>query len=125
MRREKERVVPVISALARNINIPISIDTTKAEVARAAVAAGAGMVNDVSALRFDPDMAAVVAEAGVPVVVMHMKGTPEDMQDAPTYTDLMGEILGFLAEAVQRGRECRYSTGFRVDRSGYRFWKDL
>jgi len=120
---EKERVVPVISALARNVSIPISIDTTKAEVARAAVAAGAGMVNDVSALRFDPDMAAVVAEAGVPVVVMHMKGTPKDMQNAPTYSDLMGEILAFLAEAVQRAVDAGIPRDFVLIDPGIGFGK--
>jgi dihydropteroate synthase len=99
---EKERVIPVIERLAGSVSIPISIDTTKAEVARAALEAGAGMVNDVSAMRFDPDMASVVAEAGVPVVLMHMKGTPGNMQDAPVYTDLMGEIRAFLEEAAGR-----------------------
>lgn len=75
-REEIDRVVPVISALAAVLDIPISIDTTKADVARAALAAGASMINDISALRFDPELAEVAAGAGVPVVLMHMKGTP-------------------------------------------------
>lgn len=100
--QEMERVLPVIEALSRELDVPISIDTTKAEVARAAVSAGASMLNDVSALRFDPDMAATAAESGVPVVLMHMKGKPRDMQEAPQYTDLIGEILSFLKEAIQR-----------------------
>ena len=99
---EKDRVVPVIEALAREVDIPISIDTTKAEVARAAFQAGASILNDVSALRFDPALAGLAAEAGVPVVLMHMKGEPRDMQVAPTYEALMPEIRTFLADAVQR-----------------------
>lgn len=99
---EKDRVVPVIEALAREVHIPISIDTNKAEVARAAFQAGARLLNDVSALRFDPALAEVAAEAGVPVVLMHMKGEPRDMQVAPTYDALIPEILAFLEDAVQR-----------------------
>ncbi len=99
---EMDRVLPVIEALAGAVDVPISIDTTKAEVARQALAAGAGLLNDVSALRFDPDMAPMAAETGVPLVLMHMKGTPGDMQKDPQYDDLMGEVLVFLEEAVQR-----------------------
>ncbi len=99
--QEMERVLPVIEALSRELDIPISIDTTKAEVARAALTAGASLLNDVGALRFDPDMAEVAAESGVPVVLMHMKGRPRDMQEAPEYKDLIGEIILFLREAIQ------------------------
>lgn len=98
---EMERVLPVIEALAGEVDVPVSIDTTKAEVARAALAAGAGMLNDVSALRFDPDMAGVAAESGAPLIVMHMKGTPGDMQEDPRYEDLIGEIRAFLEEVVR------------------------
>ena len=104
---EMERVLPVIEALAGEVDVPVSIDTTKAEVARAALAAGALMLNDVSALRFDPGMAGVAAESGAPLIVMHMKGTPGDMQKDPRYDDLIGEIRVFLEgvvqEAVQAG----------------------
>jgi len=104
---EMERVLPVIEALAGEVDVPVSIDTTKAEVARAALAAGAVMLNDVSALRFDPGMAGVAAESGAPLIVMHMKGTPGDMQKDPHYDDLIGEIRVFLEgvvqEAVQAG----------------------
>lgn len=100
--REMERVLPVIEALAAQIHVPISIDTTRAEVARKALAAGASVINDVSALRFDPGMAAVAAESGAPLVLMHMQGTPGDMQKDPRYDDLMGEILEFLEQAVER-----------------------
>lgn len=98
---EMERVLPVIEALAGEVDVPISVDTTKAEVARAALAAGAGMLNDVSALRFDREMGAVAAESGAPLIVMHMKGTPGDMQKDPHYDDLIGEILAFLEAVVQ------------------------
>lgn len=102
---EMERVLPVIEALVREIDIPVSIDTTKAAVAREALAAGAAMLNDVSALRFDPDMAGLAAERDAPLVLMHMKGTPGDMQKNPHYEDLIGEILAFLQGAVSRAVE--------------------
>jgi dihydropteroate synthase len=99
---EIRRVVPVIEALFPRIRIPISIDTTKAAVARAAIRAGASMINDVSALHFDPEMAAVVREAGVPVTLMHMLGTPKTMQQDPVYTDVVREVFAFLKEAIRR-----------------------
>jgi dihydropteroate synthase len=98
---ELARVLPVIEALAARAGVPISIDTTKASVARAALAAGASMVNDVSAFRGDPDMAAVVAEAGVPVCLMHMLGRPKTMQDDPRYDDVVSEVAAFLAERAR------------------------
>jgi len=100
--QELGRVIPVIKALSREVEVPISIDTYKSEVARQALEAGATMVNDVSALRFDPAMGPLVAEAGVPIVLMHMKGTPKDMQIKPTYKDLLGEIAGFLSRAIEQ-----------------------
>jgi dihydropteroate synthase len=99
---ETHRVLPLVQALAPRIPIPISIDTTKAEVARRALDAGAAMINDVSALRTDPRMGAVVARAGVPLILMHMLGTPKTMQVAPAYTHLLAEITAFLADAVGR-----------------------
>lgn len=99
---ELARVVPVIEALSKEIEIPISVDTIKAEVAREALMAGASMINDISALRFDPNIASVAAESGVPVILMHMKGTPADMQDNPTYDQLIPEILDFLRDAIDR-----------------------
>lgn len=99
---ELDRVIPVIEALSKEIEIPISIDTIKAGVAREALGAGASMINDISALRFDPHMASVAAEAGVPVILMHMKGTPSNMQDNPTYDELIPEILDFLRDAIDR-----------------------
>ncbi len=98
---ELERVVPVIRSLRKKTPVFISVDTTKSGVARAALDAGADIVNDTSALRFDPAMPGVVARAGAAVVLMHMKGTPSTMQNAPRYDDLLGEIGGFLAERIR------------------------
>jgi len=103
---EIDRVVPVIEDVVRWAATPISIDTTKAAVARAALDAGATLVNDVSALRFDPEMAGTVAAAGVPLVLMHMRGTPKTMQQGQiVYGDLLGEIAGFLAGRIQQARQ--------------------
>ena len=99
---EIERVIPVIQALSRELKIPISIDTCKAKVARQALQVGASMINEISALRSDPDMISIAAEAGVPVILMHMKGVPGNMQDNPTYDNLIPEILDFLKDAVDR-----------------------
>ncbi len=99
---EMARVIPVISALSKEIPVPISIDTYKSKVAQAALNAGASMINDVSALRLDPHMATVAAEANVPVILMHMQGTPESMQLHPVYDNLIREIMDFLKGAVAR-----------------------
>lgn len=99
---EMDRVIPVIESLRKEISIPLSIDTYKAGVAQEALKSGASMINDVSSLRFDPAMGRVAAEAQVPVVLMHIKGTPGDMQDNPTYEDLIPEIIDFLKDAISR-----------------------
>ncbi len=96
---ELRRVIPVIEALAAQTALPISVDTSKPEVMRAAVAAGAGLVNDVHALRREGALDAVAA-LGVPVVLMHMQGEPGAMQDAPVYDDLVAEVHRFLAERI-------------------------
>ena len=93
---ECERVLPVVEALAAEVGVPVSIDTSKAAVAQRAIEAGAAMINDVTALRSDPEMPRVAAEAGVPVVLMHMLGSPRTMQNDPQYDDLMGEIIAYL-----------------------------
>jgi len=98
---ETRRVVPVIAELAEKTRIPISIDTSKAAVARPALEAGAALVNDIRALRSDPGLAALAAEFGVPVILMHMRGEPRNMQVAPRYDDLIGEIYAFLEHAAQ------------------------
>lgn len=94
--QEMDRVLPVIEDLAAKTSLPLSIDTMKPDVARAAVTAGAGMWNDVSALRGAGDAPEVAAELGVPVVLMHMKGGPGTMQDAPRYDDVVSEVIAFL-----------------------------
>jgi dihydropteroate synthase len=106
---EISRVVPIIEAVRRRVEIPISVDTRKAEVARAALEAGAQVVNDVSGLR-DPGMAAVVAEAGAGLVLMHMRGTPETMQVAPSYSDVVGEVVVELARSVELARAAGVAT---------------
>jgi dihydropteroate synthase len=93
---EIQRVLPVVQGLRRTVKIPISIDTYKARVARAALAAGADIVNDISALRFDPEMAALLATEKVPVVLMHMQGTPQTMQAEPRYNNVLREVQDFL-----------------------------
>ena len=97
---ESARVLPVIEKLAPRISVPISIDTTKAIVAKRAIESGAAMINDISALQMDPEMMVVAAEYGVPVVLMHMKGIPKTMQVSPTYGDLINEIKTFLTNAI-------------------------
>jgi dihydropteroate synthase len=97
---EIRRVIPVIENLAARISIPISIDTTKAGVARRAIQAGASIINDVSALRLDHGIADVAAEYDVPIILMHMLGTPKTMQTDPVYDDLIKEIKEFLKNAM-------------------------
>ncbi|KAA2285752.1 dihydropteroate synthase [Arenimonas fontis] len=99
VQEELRRVLPVIERLARETALPISVDTSKPEVMRAAVAAGAGMINDVYALRRDGALEAA-AQAGVPVVLVHMQGEPRTMQEAPHYDDLLAEVHRFLADRV-------------------------
>ncbi|MDQ6745304.1 MAG: dihydropteroate synthase [Actinomycetota bacterium] len=98
---ERERVVPVIKGLlAAGVRARISVDTSKAEVAAAALQAGASIVNDVTALRGDPEMAALIAERGAEVCLMHMLGEPRTMQRDPRYADVVGEVRSFLCERV-------------------------
>ena len=97
---ELRRVLPVVEALAGSVGVPISVDTMKAEVARRTLAAGAALINDVSALRYDDAMAEVVAETGCPICLMHMQGMPKTMQDDPRYDDVVDEVLRFLEERI-------------------------
>ncbi len=102
---EIRRVVPAIKELSGQIAIPISIDTTKAGVARQAIEAGASIVNDISALRFDDEMAGTVSYYEVPVILMHMLGTPKTMQVAPKYDNIVQKIKTFLEKAVKRAEK--------------------
>jgi len=97
---ELKRVIPVIEGLARHIDVPISIDTYKSRVARKAAEAGAEIINDISGMTFDPDMAKVVRESGLPVVIMHIKGTPKDMQKNPYYDDVLQELMNYFDERI-------------------------
>jgi len=103
LQEERERVIPVIKGIREaHPHIPISVDTMKSAIAAEAVAAGATMVNDVSAGQSDPDMLRVVAELNVPYIIMHRKGNAQTMQQNPTYTDVVGEVLEFLRERALR-----------------------
>ena len=101
LEEELERVIPVIRELAGEVDVPISIDTYKSEVAKEAIDAGASIINDISGLRFDDRMAGLAAETGVALVVMHIKGTPRDMQVDPHYDDLLKEIGDYLSRSIE------------------------
>ncbi|MCU0574191.1 MAG: dihydropteroate synthase [Syntrophobacteraceae bacterium] len=108
---ELRRVIPVIEGIRKFSEIPVSIDTTKAAVARRALDSGADMVNDVSALALDEEMVDLVARTGVPLILMHMQGTPRTMQENPHYDSLFSEIISFLEERTQ------FAVKHGVDRS--------
>lgn len=102
---ERRRLIPVVAAVAKAVSVPISVDTSKAVVAKAAIDAGAVIVNDVTALRGDPAMVDLIAMSGAGVVLMHMQGTPQTMQLAPRYHDVVEEVGDFLAERVRFATE--------------------
>jgi dihydropteroate synthase len=120
---EIRRVVPVIEALAAQIPVPISIDTTKSEVARQALAAGASIINDISALRTDPALGPLAAEQGVPVILMHMLGTPKTMQVKPAYRDVVAEVRTFLVDAIARAEAQGIDRGRIIVDPGIGFGK--
>lgn len=109
---ESRRVIPVIERITQHLNLPISIDTYKAEVARRALSSGARIINDITALRQDPLMAELAAREGVPVILMHMLGTPKTMQIHPTYDSVMNELILFFEERMMAARR----AGVRQDR---------
>lgn len=121
---EIARIVPVITALAGRTDVPISVDTSKPEVMRAAIAAGAGMVNDVCALR-EPGALAVIEQTGVAVCLMHMQGAPRTMQDAPHYDDVTAEVHRFLAERIFACQMAGIDKRRIVVDPGFGFGKDL
>lgn len=102
---EIRRAIPVVEELVRRTRIPVSIDTYKAAVAKRALNAGAAMVNDISGLRFDPAMPEVIAKSGVPVIIMHIKGIPKDMQVDPVYEALIPEIVDYLRMGIRIAAE--------------------
>ena len=101
LQEEIARTIPVIEEISKKIKVPVSIDTYKAEVAKRALDAGASIVNDISGLRFDPEMPKVVSQYKVPVVIMHIKGTPKNMQANPIYEALIPEIMDYLRESIK------------------------
>lgn len=122
---ELRRVLPVIRELRKNLNVPISIDTYKEAVARAALDAGADIVNDISALQFDPAMAALVAAEGVPLILMHMQGVPRTMQREPHYRDVVQEVRDFLADRVGSANQAGIDKERLIVDPGIGFGKTL
>jgi len=122
---ELARVIPAIRKIRARSNLPISIDTTKAPVAREALAAGATMINDISALRFDPAMIDVVRSFDGPVIIMHMQGNPGDMQVSPQYQDVVEEINSFFTERIHWLEKSRVARSRIVVDPGLGFGKTL
>jgi dihydropteroate synthase len=122
---ELRRVLPVIEQVRAQTPIPISIDTYKSRVAQAALESGANIINDISALRFDPDMVHLAREAEVPVILMHMQGTPKNMQADPHYDDLIGELRAFFQERLEFALTQGLSRDLLVLDPGIGFGKTL
>jgi len=104
LQEELERTIPVIEALRRELAIPISIDTTRVAVAQAAMEAGADIINDISGATFEPEILAIAARYQVPIILMHLRGTPQTMQTLTDYEDLLGEIKQFFSQQINRAR---------------------
>jgi dihydropteroate synthase len=124
VQEELDRVIPVIESLARDVSVPISIDTSKPEVVREAIAAGAGFINDVMALRA-PGALDAAAKLHVPVCLMHMQGEPRSMQDNPRYTDVVGDIREFLAARLAACEAAGIPRSRLVIDPGFGFGKTL
>ena len=107
LEEEMDRVTPIVEELVKKIRVPLSVDTYKSEIAKKALDLGASMVNDVSALRSDKNLASVVAEYDVPICLMHMKGSPRNMQVDPVYDDVVREIYDFLKERSEYAISCK------------------
>jgi len=123
LEEELMRTIPVIEALSRSVAVPVSIDTYKAEVARQALEAGASMVNDISGLRFDPDMPKTVAGHNIPVVMMHIKGRPRDMQQNPRYEALIPEIMDYFRISIRLARKFGIPDNMMIIDPGIGFGK--
>jgi len=122
---ELRRIIPVIEQLAQIIKVPISIDTYKSKVAKEALDAGAWMVNDISGLRFDPEMKKVIAEYDVPVVLMHIQGTPRNMQENPKYENLLEDIKSYLNQSISIAEEAGIGEDKIIIDPGIGFGKTL
>lgn len=125
LQEEVGRTIPLIEDLAGRLEVPLSIDTYKAEVARRALDAGASMVNDVSGLRFDEGLTDLVADRGIPVIIMHMLGRPKVMQENPEYENLMGEIISFFRERADYAVSAGVDPGNIIIDPGIGFGKTL
>ena len=122
---ELRRLIPVVQEVCRQVRIPVSVDTAKAAVARAAIEAGAAMVNDISACQADPSMANVVAETGAGLVLMHMQGTPRTMQQAPRYGSVVDEVREFLHARMQAAVQAGIAADHILLDPGIGFGKNL
>ncbi len=122
---EISRLLPILKVLLKHIPLPISIDTYKSEVARAALEIGAHIINDISGLRYDPHMACVIAEYKVPVVIMHILGTPRNMQANPVYKNLMWEIIKYLRDSIQLAESAGIAPDMIAVDPGIGFGKTL
>lgn len=122
---ETRRLLPVITAICRQVSVPVSVDTTKAGVAQRALDAGAAIVNDISALRFDPLMGQVVAKAGAGLVLMHMQGTPKSMQRNPQYRDVVAEVGQFFVERMKVAEEAGINPEQILLDPGFGFGKNV
>ncbi|MBD2481629.1 dihydropteroate synthase [Planktothrix sp. FACHB-1365] len=127
---ELNRVIPLIQAIRKSAdellaNIPISVDTTSSQVAQAAVQAGGDIINDISAATFDPKMLSVVAQLKVPIILMHLRGTPKTMQTLTDYHDLMGELRQFLEERIQAAIHHGISRDYIIIDPGIGFAKTV
>lgn len=122
---ELRRVLPVIEELAKRIDLPISIDTYKSKVAKEALDSGASMVNDISGLRYDPEMKKVVAKYDVPVVLMHIQGKPKDMQENPKYENLLEDIKSYLNESISIAEKAEIGEDKIIIDPGIGFGKTL
>ncbi|MFP4692235.1 MAG: dihydropteroate synthase [Halothece sp.] len=120
---ELERVIPVIKAIRKHLNCPISVDTTRAAIAQRAIDAGADLVNDISGGTFDPEMLPTVAELEVPMILMHIRGTPETMQQMTDYQDVVGEVRQVLAERIQAAEQAGIARSRLIIDPGIGFGK--
>jgi len=122
---ELRRIMPVIEELTKRIQVPISIDTYKSKIAKEVLDSGASMVNDISGLRFDPEMKKVIAEYDVPVVLMHIQGTPRNMQENPKYDNLIEDIKSYLNQSISMAEEAGIGEDKIIIDPGIGFGKTL
>ena len=125
MEEELHRVIPVIETLAKEVDVPISIDTYKSRVAQKSIGVGAEMINDISSLHYDPEMAQVAAKENTPIILMHIRGTPETMQKEISYKSLFSEIIQYLKEGIQRAESAGVDQEQIIIDPGIGFGKTL